>query len=193
VLCQSCYSLCPGRICARCRADLRPAAERILEGGVRLIAGFEHVGAARELVHAFKYRGFTAYADLVVEMIGPRLPVLPIVPVPRAWTRQVSHGIDPARELGRRLAKFRGVPLCEVLVAPVHSRRRAGGDHSRPPPRFATRAPVPPRFVLVDDVVTTGATVRSAAESLGFGELVLVVAANAADTVSSQQVRPEAD
>jgi predicted amidophosphoribosyltransferase len=47
--------------------------------------------------------------------------------------------------------------------------------------------------VLVDDVVTTGATVRSARESLGFGQLVLVVAANAADTVSSQQTRPEAD
>jgi predicted amidophosphoribosyltransferase len=188
MLCQACHSPTPGFICARCRANLRPAPERILEGGVRLVAAFEHVGAARELVHGFKYRGLTSFADLVVETIGPKVPRLPVVPVPRAWTRQISYGIDPARELGLRLARFLDVPLCDALVAPVHSRRRAGGDHSRPAPRFTTQIPAPGRFVLVDDVVTTGATVLSAINSLGFERLALVVAANAADTVSSPQV-----
>jgi len=152
------------------------------------VAAFEHVGVARELVHGFKYRGLTAFADLVVEAIGPRVPRLPIVPVPRAWTRQISYGIDPARELGLRLARFLDVPLFDALVAPVHSRRRAGGDHSRPAPRFMSRSPVPGRFVLVDDVVTTGATVVAAIKSLGLDRLALVVAANVADTVSSPQV-----
>lgn len=188
MLCQSCFSPCPGHICARCLGALRPASDRILEGGIRLVAAFEHVGPARELVHGFKYRGLTAFADLVVEAVGPRVPVLPVVPVPRAWTRQISYGIDPARELGRRLARYLGVPLCDALVAPIHSRRRAGGDHSLPPPRFTTGRAAPARFVLVDDVVTTGATVRSAAGSLGSGQLALVVAANVADIVSSPQV-----
>jgi predicted amidophosphoribosyltransferase len=39
--------------------------------------------------------------------------------------------------------------------------------------------------MLVDDVVTTGATIRSAAATLGFGRIALVIAANLADTVSS--------
>jgi predicted amidophosphoribosyltransferase len=42
--------------------------------------------------------------------------------------------------------------------------------------------------VLVDDVVTTGATVRSARKTLGSDQLALVIAANVADTVSSQQL-----
>ena len=167
---------------------MRPAPERILDGGVRLVAAFEHSGTARQLVHVLKYRGLTHYADLVVEMVGPRVPRLPIVPVPRAWTRQLAYGIDPARELAMRLARYLDVPLCDVLTPPAHSRRRAGGDHSRPAPPFAARTLVPGQFVLVDDVVTTGATIRSAANSLGFHRLALVVAANAADTVSSQSV-----
>ncbi len=187
MLCQACFSLCPGHICARCLADLRPAPDRILDDGIRLVAAFQHVGAARNLIHGLKYRGLTAFADLVVEVVGPRVPPLPVVPVPRAWSRQISYGIDPARELGRRLARYLDVPLCDALVAPVHNPRRAGGDHARPPPRFARGRSVPERFVLVDDVVTTGATVRSARKTLGFDQLALVIAANVADTVSSQQ------
>jgi predicted amidophosphoribosyltransferase len=181
VLCHACFSSCKGHICPRCIAELRPAPERILDDGVRLVAAFEHVGAARELVHGLKYRGLTAYADLVVEVLGPRVPRLPIVPVPRAWTRQVLYGIDPAREIGLRLARFLDVPLWDVLSAPMHSRRRAGGDHSRPALKFSARTSVPSPVVLLDDVVTTGATVRSARKTLGCDRLALVVAANAAD------------
>jgi predicted amidophosphoribosyltransferase len=43
------------------------------------------------------------------------------------------------------------------------------------------------RVILVDDVVTTGATIRSAASSIGSERIALVIAANLADTVSSQR------
>jgi predicted amidophosphoribosyltransferase len=42
-------------------------------------------------------------------------------------------------------------------------------------------------LVLVDDVVTTGATVRTAISSLGPERIALVISANLADTVSSQR------
>ncbi|MGH8916671.1 MAG: ComF family protein [Acidimicrobiia bacterium] len=180
-LCQACHAPAPGFLCPRCRAGLRPAPERILDGGIRLVAAFEHEGVARELVHGLKYRGLTGFADLVVEIVAPRAPRLPVVPVPRTWSRQILYGVDPAWEIGLRLARALDVPLLDPLSAPVHSRRRAGGDHSRPAPRFGVRGQVPTRFVLVDDVVTTGATVRSAANSLGLGRLALVIAANATD------------
>jgi predicted amidophosphoribosyltransferase len=41
--------------------------------------------------------------------------------------------------------------------------------------------------VLVDDVVTTGATIRSAISTIGIERIALVIAANLADTVTSQQ------
>jgi predicted amidophosphoribosyltransferase len=149
------------------------------------VTAFEHSGVARDLVHGLKYRGLTSYADLVVEMIAPRAPRYPVVPVPRAWSRQIRHGIDPAREIGLRLARALKVPLLDLLAPPIHARRRAGGDHRRPPPDLGIRGSDFGPFLLVDDVVTTGATIRSAALTLGSGRIALVLAANLADTVSS--------
>jgi predicted amidophosphoribosyltransferase len=190
MLCQVCHSFSGAFLCHRCRSDLRPAAERILEGGIRLVAAFDHTGVARALVHDLKYRGLTRFADLVVETVASRLPRLPIIPVPRAWSRRLRFGIDPAREIGLRLADALDVPLWDCLSAPVHARRRAGGDHSLPAPGFRARRSPGARFLLVDDVVTTGGTVRSAATTLGMGRLALVVAASAADMVSSPPTRP---
>ena len=181
MLCNACHSPAPGYLCPRCRAGLTPARERILAGGVRLVAAFEHIGTARELVHGLKYRGQTGYAELVVAAVVERVPRVPIVPVPRAWTRQLIYGVDPAREIGSRLAQALGVPLWDLLSPPIHSRRRAGGDHALPATDFSTSRRPPGPYVLVDDVVTTGATVRSASNSLGLERLALVVAANAAD------------
>jgi predicted amidophosphoribosyltransferase len=166
---------------------LRPAPERILEGGIRLLAAFEHTGVARALVLGLKYRGLTSFADLVVDLLAPRVPAVPIVPIPRTWSRQMRYGVDPAREIAWRLARARGVPLLEVLSPPLHAPRRAGGDHDRPPPRLRLGRAPEGRFVLVDDVVTTGATVRSAISSLGPDRIALVISANLADTVSSQR------
>ena len=185
MLCSACHRFASGFLCDRCRASLRPASERILEGGIRLVAAFEHAGVARELVHGLKYRGLTRFADLVVDVVAPRVPPFPVVPVPRTWSRQLLYGVDPAREIGLRLARRLNTSLFELLSPPIHARRRAGGDHSMPAPELRARRPPDGPFVLVDDVVTTGATVSSAAQALGMGRLALVVAANAADMVSS--------
>lgn len=185
MLCQGCHSATRGFLCTRCRDRLRPAPERILDGGIRLVAAFEHEGVARELVHGLKYRGVTSFADLVVEMVAPRVPRFPVVPVPRTWSRQLRYGIDPAREIGLRLARAKDVPLLDLLSAPLHSRQRAGGDHNHPPPNLEAAKARSGPVVLVDDVVTTGATLRSAIRALGSERIALVLAANLADTVSS--------
>ena len=184
MLCQACHAPARGFVCPRCRARLRPAPERILDG-IRLVAAFEHEGVARDLVHGLKYRGMTSFADLVVEAISPRVPPLPVVPVPRTWSRRLRYGIDPAREIARRLARAKDVPLLDLLSGPIHAPRRAGGDHHRSPPDLAMRRALFGPVILVDDVVTTGATVRSAMRTLGSERIALVLTATLADTVSS--------
>ncbi len=101
------------------------------------------------------------------------VPCLPdqaraLIPIPRSWARLARFGIDPARELARELGMLTALPVISCLVAPLWMPAHAGrprGSRARPSFRVA-RLP-PPGSVLVDDVITTGATLDSAAGVLG--------------------------
>jgi predicted amidophosphoribosyltransferase len=108
-----------------------------------------------------------------------------MVPVPRVWTRQLRYGLDPAVVLAERLGRLKGVPVIKSLVAPIYTRRRAGGDHSRPVAPFRISRMPGTGFMLVDDVVTTGRTLEAAIGLLGSEKVALAVSANAAPPVSS--------
>lgn len=133
-------------------------------------------------MHLLKYRGVLVYADVVAEALVDRLPALPLVPVPRALSRKVRYGVDPAQQIAKAVSRLNGAPCLEALARPLHTPRRAGRDHHRNVPKFTLARPLPPAVVVVDDVVTTGATVAAAVTALGLGSVRLVAAAN---TVSS--------
>lgn len=184
MLCIACHR--PGnRLCAQCLANLRPAPERLLTGGLRVVASFEHDGVARHLMHLLKYRGVTAYAGMVASTLATRLPALPLVPIPRAFSRRMRYGIDPAFVIAREVSARTGQPVIQALGAPIHARRRAGGDHHRPPPTFGLRKSLREPVILVDDVVTTGGTILSATNALGADAVVMAAAANAVIEVTS--------
>lgn len=165
-------------LCVSCARTLRPASDRILAGGLGLFAAFEHLGVAKTLVHHLKYRGVTFYADLVAEVLAERVPSIPLVPVPRALSRRLKYGIDPARAIAVALGSRLQVPVLDALVAPIHAQRRAGRDHSRRVRGFSTRSPLRYPVVVVDDVVTTGSTVSAATEAIGLELVGAVAAAN---------------
>lgn len=169
---------------------MRPAPDRILPGGIPLLAAFDHVGPARVLVHNLKYRGLTDYAPLIAGVLAPRLPRLPVVPVPRALSRRLRYGIDPARTLATALARALGTRMIPALVPPVHAQRRAGGDHAASVPVFRMRKKLREPVLLVDDVVTTGSTLRSACAAIGPELVAAAVAANTVSEVTSLR-RPE--
>lgn len=185
MVCLSCSAPTRSRLCADCSPTVRPAPERILPGGLRLVAAFEHNGAARVLAHHLKYRGITDYAEVVAEVLASRVPRLPLVPVPRALTRRLKYGVDPAREIAASLGRRLGVPVVGALATPIHSKRRAGRDHSRPVRPFRIRSPLRSPVNIVDDVVTTGATVLAAAGVFGSDRVQSVVAANVVQEASN--------
>ncbi len=96
-----------------------------------------------------------------------------IVPVPSHWRRRLWRGFDQAAVLARELSRHLGVPVAEALRRTRHTDPQAGlaRRQRRLNVRGCFRAAAPEtvrgrRVLLIDDVLTTGATANAAAAAL---------------------------
>ncbi|MGI9665514.1 MAG: ComF family protein [Acidimicrobiia bacterium] len=147
-----------------------------------MLSAFEHSGAAATLVQHLKYRRNLAAAGVLAKAMASLIEWAPacLVPVPRSVHRRMRYGVDQTTELANRIGSEIGVPVHQVLAAPLWRRRHAGrGRSDRSASRFQTRAPVPEGAVLIDDVVTTGRTVHEALSALGDPSIRVVTATSA--------------
>lgn len=136
-------------------------------------------------MHQLKYRGFGGFAEMAASELGDLIPPVPLVPVPRALTRRLKYGVDPARVIAEALSRRLQVPVVDILAPRIHSPRRAGRTHSRPVPPFRLRRAPPGEVAIVDDVVTTGGTALAAVAAVGPERVLAVIAANHANLPSS--------
>lgn len=152
-------------------------------------------GALRVAIHELKYRGRRRVAARLAERIAAEplsravlTPEVVLVPVPLHPRRKRERGFNQAEllasELGRRLfLPVRASALVRRLDTPSQTGLTALARRRNVKDAFAVRgrAQVAGRVVvLVDDVVTTGATLRACARALqdaGAGEVRSVSAA----------------
>lgn len=135
-----------------------------------------------ELIHALKYQGWTVAArwmgDRMRRLIAADSAAPPpgvVVPVPTTPRRLRERGFNPAELLAREVARGLGIPLADALTRPRESPRQVGLPPSRRAanvrgvfvPRSGPEGSLPqPNVLLVDDVLTTGATAAEAARVL---------------------------
>ncbi|HUG74328.1 MAG TPA: ComF family protein [Acidimicrobiia bacterium] len=155
-------------------------APDVVRHGLLIRPVLVHDGVARTLVHRLKYEASPRAASVLAAMLAARLPpdASALVPVPRVIARRWRYGVDPGRELARALARRTGLPVTDPLRPALWTARRAGpAGRRRGIPRFDTSGGVPAGAVLVDDVVTTGATLLAAANACGAARAVTVSSA----------------
>lgn len=172
----------PGNgLCRGCQTSLRPSAARLV-GGVVAVSAFAHEGTAARLVHNLKYRRSLAAGGMLARAMAKHVhrERAVFVPLPRALGRRVVYGIDPAVVLAGELARRTGMPMVRALDAPLWWRRRAGRSRrDRTGVSFRLRSDPGSHLILVDDVLTSGATAASAVEAIGRTDISILTATSA--------------
>jgi len=161
-------------ICTTCRFALVGTPPRDQAHGV--IAAVPFTGRARSIVLGFKYRNRRAVGRHLAGLIVNRLVaqrahhgIELVTWAPTSARRRRERGFDQGELLARSVARQLGVPCRRLLERDASSSQtgRSRAERLESAPGFVARPGLDGRCVLVvDDVVTTGSTLMSAAGAL---------------------------
>jgi ComF family protein len=193
-ICPACGGSSRAGFCAVCAAELRRVRSPCRRCGLAqpvdhcprlrsawhvdsVLAPFLYAPPLDHYLQAFKYRGARALGRAFGLLVCAALEALPadvdaLVAVPLHPARLRERGYNQALEVARTLARRLRMPLLEHGVArhaatPTQTSRTALERRAAMADAFTVRRDVRGRSIaIVDDVVTTGATVNALAAAL---------------------------
>lgn len=140
----------------------------------------EYQGAAKELIHKLKFERAKAAAGVIAALLDECLPLLPgditVAHIPTAQKRIRIRGYDQAYLIAVQLARRRGWRH-KTLLDRHGSLRQVGATRQLRlrqlegvfVSRTERHGTISPHVLLVDDVLTTGATIEAATKTLKAG------------------------
>lgn len=174
--CRSCrtafvssFSLDEQGFCAVCRESL-----------VNFDAAYSfgaYEGGLRKLIHLFKYGKVESLAEPLSKFLLLAIPLEAqfdtVIAMPMHWRKQWERGFNQAKLLAEPVARRYGLTVADPLRRTRYTKAQAGLNEAQRRDNlknsFYVRHPeqvAGKRVLLIDDVFTTGATLRAAAEIL---------------------------
>ncbi len=180
-------------LCAACQATFRPhpaTSNRTHEHLADMRALFIFEGTLRTAIHTLKYRRIQRMAQPLGDLLASHLhrpdasstsaPDTPptqiaidaLVAVPLHPRRLAERGFNQCDLLARRIAQRSTLPVVAGLQRQRDTAHQVGLDASARQQNVAdafvwkAATPPPPRVLLIDDVLTTGATLQACARAL---------------------------
>ncbi len=177
-LCEGCDAILgpsEKRLCKTCLVDLEPIATGKKD---EVAAIWYYGGAAKSLITRYKETKkeldaplFASFILLQIDKLGWPIPEM-VVTIPQDPFKKLWVGFDPIGEIGRQVAKSYNIPIFTGF-------KRQGGRSSQASLHKEARTTLTAdtfflteeglegkRLLLLDDVMTTGSTLKAAASTL---------------------------
>jgi ComF family protein len=140
------------------------------------VAAFRHEAITRRCLQRIKYDGAIRLASIMADLTLPALDRIlaisgqvTLVPVPLHLNRQRLRGFNQSLLIARALARARGLAIEDVLVRRRETIRQHRLNRAERLQNMAAAIEMragavgPGQVMLVDDIITTGATLEACA------------------------------
>jgi len=146
---------------------------------------FKSDGIVQNMLHKLKYKKNQEVGIVMGELLGKKLLESPhfskidiIIPVPIHPKKQLERGYNQSEIIGRSLSKYSQIPMIsDAVKKTIHNESQTGKSRVERTENVKTVYQLNPKrnvkglhLLIVDDVITTGATVEACCMELLKGQ-----------------------